>query len=80
MREARMACTVAGTRANLNRLDQMVAAAPARKGLRLNQRADAFLKEERIALRLRDEPFLERLDGGVGAQQGVEQLTAAFGR
>jgi hypothetical protein len=58
----------------------MVAAAPARKGLRLNQRADAFLKEERIALRLRDEPFLERLDGGVGAQQGVEQLTAAFGR
>ncbi len=71
---------MAGTRANLNRLDQMVAAAPARKGLRLNQRADAFLKEERIALRLRDEPFLERLDGGVGAQQGVEQLTAAFGR
>ena len=59
---------------------ESVGAALADQGARLHERADALLEEERIALGPLDQQV--RRSGssdGVGAEQGVEQLSAPAG-
>ena len=51
-----------------------------REDVRLDQRPHALLKEERIATGASDEDWFERLNRGVGSQQGQEQLAGALGR
>ncbi len=61
----------------VERPQQAVAPAVARQHSRLDQRPDTFLQKERRPLGPLDEEALQRLDGGVVAEQGVQQLARA---
>ena len=80
IRAASTACTVAGTWMLCTSRAEAVRAPVAGEGLALDQRAHAFLEEERVAPRARDEDTLERLEPGVVTEQRVEQLVRARGR
>ena len=56
----------------LDGLDQPIRAPLARQRLGLHERADALLDEEGVALRPADQPALERLEGGVAAEQRIQ--------
>jgi hypothetical protein len=53
---------------------EAIGAALAGEGPGLDERPHALLQEERVALRPRDQPALERIEAGVGPEQGVEEL------
>ena len=61
MRAASTAWTVAGTRMLVDRAGQAVGAALADQRAGLDQRADALLQEERVALGPLDQQRLQRL-------------------
>ncbi len=60
--------------------DQSICPAFAGQGNRLDQRADAFLEEERIAFRSLDQELLERMEAGVAPQHGAQQFVGALSR
>ena len=80
MREARMACTVAGTSIAVEGPYQSIGAALPARAPRLDERPHALLEEERVAAGPRDEERLQRLDAGVGPSKRQEQLAGALGR
>ena len=57
---------------------QMVGASGARDCARLDQRPDALLDEERIALGALDQEPLERTQPGVGPEEDLEQRLGAL--
>ena len=77
MRAASTAWTVAGTRMLVDRAGQAVGAALADQRAGLDQRADALLQEERVALGPLDQQRLQRLDGRIVAEQRGQQLVGA---
>jgi hypothetical protein len=46
----------------------------------LDERPDALLEEQRVALGAFDQEPLQRAEAGVGAKKRIEQLIGAFGR
>ncbi len=56
---------------------QPVGAAFAEQGSGLDERPHALLREERVALRSRDEHALEWIEAGVGPEQRAEELFGA---
>jgi hypothetical protein len=61
----------------VQRAQQAVAPTVPHQHVRLDERADAFLEEERRPFRPLDQHALERLDRGVVAEEAVEQLASA---
>ena len=80
MRAARIACAVAGTAIASGGLRQPVGAPLAGQHLGLHEGPHALLEEERVSLGPLDQQPLERLEGPVLPEQGVEQLLGALGR
>ena len=71
---------MAGTRSLRQRPDQAVAAALADQRAGLDQRADALLQKERVALGPLDEQAFERVErSSVRAEQRLQQLVGARG-
>ena len=62
------------------RVGEAIGAALPGQHLRLDQRADALLQEERVPLGALDQEVLERPKGGVRAQERVQQGLGALGR
>ncbi len=73
MRAARTACTVAGTWMLGSSLAQAIGPRVTDQHLRLDQRPDAFLQEEGVALGALDQALFERLEPGVISQEGMQQ-------
>ena len=80
MRAARIACTVAGISNALRRPHQPIRAPFPDQHLGLHEGLDTLLQEEGVSLSPLDQHPLERLEGAVLPQQGVEQFFSALGR
>ena len=78
MRAARTAWTVAGTWMVCDRPRQAIRAALAREHLRLDQRADALLEEERVALGPLDQERLERARARVRPRASASSSSSAL--
>ena len=78
MRAARTACTVAGTCDARDGLRQPIGAALADQHAGLDQRADALLEEERVALGPLDQQALERLEARVARRAAPASSSSAL--
>ena len=65
---------------HLDRVCEAVGTPLAEEGLRLDQGPHAFFEKEAVPSGLRRQETLERAQGGVGTEQGIEQLRGALRR
>ena len=80
MRAANTACTVAGTRCDLEWARKTILAALAEQNFCFNQSPDTFLQEKRITFGALDQKLLQRLQACVVSQYRLEQFLGTLRR